>query len=322
MRRALCLIARPLAALGRQGARAVAVLVFLGIVVPPLSELLRPFVTEAVFVLLCLAFARVELTTAAEHLRRPRLVLAAIIWTSIVIPCLFALTLTAFTVDTRSPDLFLGLALQGVTSPTMAAPALAALIGLDATVVLFALIGSSVLLPVTAPAFAHYLLDASFTIPPLELGARLFGLLAGSAAIGLIVRRLVGAANISRYSDEIDGINILVLFIFIVALMGGVGSRLLDEPLFVLGLTALTFFIFGIIFILTCLIFAAMRQGHSLSIAFMAAQRNTGLMIAGTAGSLPEVTWLYFALTQVPIYMSPYLLGPVVRRFGKQETSR
>jgi BASS family bile acid:Na+ symporter len=44
--------AHALAWLGGQGTRAIAALVFIGIALPPLGELLKPFVTEAIFLLL------------------------------------------------------------------------------------------------------------------------------------------------------------------------------------------------------------------------------------------------------------------------------
>src|ERR1700722_14065003 len=78
-----------LAWLGRQGSRAVAAVVFIAIVVPPLDALLKPFVTEAIFALLCLAFLRVDTTALRSHIRKPWLVLAATAWTSLVVPLLF-----------------------------------------------------------------------------------------------------------------------------------------------------------------------------------------------------------------------------------------
>jgi BASS family bile acid:Na+ symporter len=39
-----------------------------------------------------------------------------------------------------------------------------------------------------------------------------------------------------------------------------------------------------------------------------------GLMLAAADGVLPGLTWLYFALAQFPIYVSPQLLKPLVRR--------
>jgi BASS family bile acid:Na+ symporter len=44
-----------------------------------------------------------------------------------------------------------------------------------------------------------------------------------------------------------------------------------------------------------------------------------GLMLAATDGVLPGTTWLYFALSQFPIYLSPQLLKPIVRRLSVQK---
>jgi BASS family bile acid:Na+ symporter len=42
-------------------------------------------------------------------------------------------------------------------------------------------------------------------------------------------------------------------------------------------------------------------------------------MVAATGGALPGLTWLYFALSQFPIYLSPQLLKPIVGRMGAGE---
>jgi hypothetical protein len=44
-----------------------------------------------------------------------------------------------------------------------------------------------------------------------------------------------------------------------------------------------------------------------------------GLMLAATDGVLPGTTWLYFALSQFPIYLSPQLIKPIVRRLSVRE---
>jgi hypothetical protein len=78
-----------LAWLGRQGTRAIAALVFIGIAVPPIDAALKPFVTEAIFVLLCIAFLRVDPAALRGYLGRPALVLWATAWTMLMIPALF-----------------------------------------------------------------------------------------------------------------------------------------------------------------------------------------------------------------------------------------
>jgi hypothetical protein len=53
----------------------------------------------------------------------------------------------------------------------------------------------------------------------------------------------------------------------------------------------------------------------------MVSQRNMGLMLAATNGALPDLAWLYFALSQFPIYLSPQLLKPIVSRANSRPLS-
>jgi BASS family bile acid:Na+ symporter len=39
-------------------------------------------------------------------------------------------------------------------------------------------------------------------------------------------------------------------------------------------------------------------------------------MLAATGGLLPDTAWLYFALAQFPIYLSPQLFTPLARRLA------
>ena len=193
--------ARPLAALarlGRQGPRGVAATAFIGLAVPPLGAVLKPFVTEAIFVLLCIAFLRVDVAALRGHLQRPGLVLAATAWTMLAMPALFAAACLAFGVEARSGELFLALMLQAIASPIMSAPAFAALMGLDATLVLVTLVASSALTPITAPLFASAFVGPTLDLAPLALGLKLFAILASSALAAAIIRRIAGRAAIAR----------------------------------------------------------------------------------------------------------------------------
>src|SRR4029077_3605382 len=84
----LSALSAALAWLGRQGSRAIAAVVFIAIAVPPLDALFKPYVTEAIFALLVLAFLRADAAALRGHIRKPGLVLAATAWTSLVVPAL------------------------------------------------------------------------------------------------------------------------------------------------------------------------------------------------------------------------------------------
>jgi len=300
--------------LGRQGTRAIAAVVLIAIVVPPVDAVLKPYVSEAIFALLCVAFIRVDTAQLRGHLKRPGLVLAATIWTSLVIPALIGEACLAFKADTRAPDLFLGLMLQAIASPMMAAPAFAAVMGLDATLVLTTLVVSTALMPLTAPVFAYVFIGPALTLSPLALGVKLFAILAGSLAVAAVVRYLVRLGKLLRYNDQINGLNILIVFIFVAAVMEDVAAQFYAEPMTMIGVTILTFALSFAILGLTALLFAKAGRDRAFVLGLMASQRNMGLMLAATSGALPALTWLYFALAQFPIYLSPLLLTSLVRR--------
>ena len=302
-----------LAWLGRQGARAIAAVVFIAIVVPPFDALVKPFVTEAIFALLCLAFLRVDTAVLRGHMRRPALVLAATAWTSLVVPAVIGTACLLTHLDTRSPALFLALMLQAVASPMMAAPAFAAVMGLDATLVLTTLVLSTALTPLSAPLFAYAFIGPALTLSPLALGLKLFAILAGSLAAAAIVRRFAGLVAIRRCNDQIDGMNILLVFIFVAAVMENVARRFIDDPLGMIALTALAFALTFAVLALTAFAFAAAGRERAFVLGLMASQRNMGLMLAATGGALPDFTWIYFALAQFPVYLSPLLLTPLAR---------
>jgi hypothetical protein len=320
LRRSVAIPVQALAWLGGQGTRAIAALVFIGIAVPPIGQLLKPFVTEAIFLLLCISFMRVDVGRLRDHLRRPGIVLAATAWTTLGVPLISGVSCLATGLDTHAPGLFLALMLQAVASPMMAAPALAALMGLDSTLVRVTRGTTTALIPIAAPLFAYAFFGTALTLSPLGFGLKLVAILAGSLLVAAGIRWTVGATAIKRHAAAIDGLNILILFVFVAAVMGSVVGSFLADPVSMIELTVLAFAVFFALLGITTLIFRKIGLERAFALGLMVSQRNMGLMLAATDGVLPGTTWLYFALSQFPIYLSPQLLKPIVRRMGAQKT--
>ena len=305
-----------LAWLGRCGTTAIAVSILLGIVLPPLGALVRPFFPETVFLLLCLAFLRVDPGALRAQFAKPGLLIAAAVWIMLIVPVLVGLCLNALDLFDRSPGLLLALMLNVVAPPIFASPALAVLMGLNAAVTLALLLACVAATPFLAPALVAVFVGPAVTFSPVELGLRLVLMLAGAACAGIAIRAIAGKPWVERQTERIDGLNVVVLFLFAVALMGDVAANTIAHPLFVLGLlglsTAVTFGLSG----LTLLIFARTGLHTALPVAHSAGSRNTGLMLAAAAGAVPELVWLYVALLQIPIYALPLIIKPLLRRLS------
>lgn len=311
------LLAAPFAALawlGRQGTRAVAVSIFLGVALPQLAASLKPYFTPTIFVLLVLAFLRVDPVALGGYFRRPKLIVAATAWIMVIAPAIFGVLFGVAGVRESSPALFLALVFQASAAPIMSSPAFAALIGLDAALSLATLMACVAVTPLTAPLFTYLFADASFSLAPVPLGLKLFGLLAGSAVVATLIRRAMGGAWVAAQRERIDGLNVVTLTIFAIAIMDGVAAAAWTRPWFVMALIALTFGFAIASMALTVLIFRFAGQEKAWAIGWSAANRNMGLMLAATGTALPETTWLYMGLAQFPIYLLPLMLQPLVRR--------
>ena len=112
--------------------------------------------------------------------------------------------------------------LNVVAPPIFASPALAALMGLNAAMTLALLLACIAVTPFLAPALVALFVGPAVTFSPLALGLRLVLMLAGAACVGIAVRSIAGKAWVERQAERIDGLNVVVLFLFAVALMGDV----------------------------------------------------------------------------------------------------
>jgi BASS family bile acid:Na+ symporter len=242
------------------------------------------------------------------------MLLSAIVWTSVALPILLGLVYLALGFPEKFPELFPGCMLQAIASPIMAASAFASLIGLNASLVLFTLVISTALLPLSAPIFTLFFMDSTFTISPYILAAKLSLIIAGAALSGSLLRRFAGLSKVQKYNNEIDGFNVIILFVFAAIIMKDVGASIISQPGTVLILAILATAVFIILLISTVVVFLPSGIENALALGLMASHRNMGLMLAVTGGALPDLAWLFFALSQFPIYIGPHLLKPTIHR--------
>ena len=304
-----------LAWLGRQGTRALALSVFVGIALPPLAAVFKHVFVEALVVLLALAFLRVDPASLRGQFRSPGLVIAASLWTMVAIPLAICGIAILIGVPQASPALYLALVLQAVAPPVIGSPALAALLGLDAALSLATLILSTALTPLTVPILIALFAGSTAAIDPLALAGRLIGMLGGAWLAAYVFRAWKGQAFVERNSHTIDGLSVVALFVFAIGLMDGVGANILARPALVAALTVTVFALTAVLIVTTCLVMRRAGRSAALALGLAVGSRNMGLMVAAAGGGVPELTWLYFAVAQFPIYTLPQLLKPLVHRW-------
>jgi hypothetical protein len=302
-----------LSILGKQGARGMSIALCVGafvpVICPGLGAALRPGLPLMIAVFLVNAFAQLDMSHAKRNVAQPLRLLSATCWATLVIPILFWATLTIVGRDRFDPGFVLALSLQAGAAPIMATPAVALVLGMEVTFAVLLLLATMSIQPFTAPILVSWIAGSAIPIDSVVLGRNLFVMVGGSALVASGLRLWLGRARLEAYRYELAGINLLVFTLLGLAMFDGVVLRFFAEPILVLGLSAVAFIVaLGSIGI-AMIVLRAMGADEAFITGFATGHRNVGLMAAAQSGSsLPELTWLYFALVQLPIYLTPQII--------------
>jgi BASS family bile acid:Na+ symporter len=306
-----------LAWLGRQGTRALAASIFLGLAVPPLAAYVKPWLGETVFVMLLFSYLRTDPSAFRGYVTSARLPFLAALWAMVALPLLFGSLYWLSGMPTAMPALYTIMILHIAITPITSLAAFAALMGLDVALSLVALIIASAMSPVTTVAFSYLFLGTSL-FSPIELGVKLFLFYAVSGAVAWAIRRAVGQAWIERQKEPIDGLNVIAVFVFAIAAMDRVPEYVMADPVFALKLMGLIILVTAALLGVTLLVFIRIGMERGLVVGLLACFRNLGLVMAAVGTTLPDLAWFYFALAQFPIYLVPALIKPLAARLAKR----
>lgn len=258
-----------------------------------------------------LVLLRIDLAQVLGTLRRPGLVAGLSAWVLLACPLLTFAVTRAVGLD---GPLGAGLVLMAASCAATTAPAFARLVGVDAEVCLVVAVVTTVLVPATAPPLALGLLGLDLAISASGLMLRL-GLLVGLPMLAaLLLRRALGPARLARAGQAVDGAVVLVLVVFAFGVMDGVQARLLADPAWVAGGIALA--LAGNLGLngLTVLALRPLGLRVALAAGLLAGNRNQALFLAVLPATADPGVLLFFALGQIPMFCSPFLLRPVYRR--------
>ena len=299
--------------IGRHASTTYALSILLGLALPALASSLRPFIPISIFTFIVMQFARASLPGLKRVFSQPWRLLLALVLTTAIPPILGVLMLMIPTIRALDPGIQLGIALMAAAPPLMASPVFAALLGLENSLSLTILVLGMVVTPLVSPPIATFLSGGDVPISALDLSIRLAIFIGGGMITGLIVRRLAGQARIASVKEELDGIGVMMFFLFAIAAMDGVLDKMFTAPAEIALMLSLSF---GIAIANFGVGFAVLRGfgfNDQFSVAMSISLRNMGLLMAPILSLVPKSTFLYFALAQVPVYVAPMILKATKR---------
>jgi BASS family bile acid:Na+ symporter len=297
--------------LGRRATPVIAVGVFLGLALPPLAGLLRPFLVPSIMLPFVVALLRLDWPSLGRTIRAPLLPASALVWLLFGSPLLVALLLAPLPLP---PMLEAAMITTAACAPLMASSALALLLGLDVGLALLTTVLATALVPLTLPPLALHLAGIEVALDGLGLGLRLGLLVGGAFLLAAVIRRVLGLARIERQADVLAGLAVLGLVGFAVGIMDGVPAMALRAPLYVAQSLAAVFLLNIGLQALTWLGARPLGQQRALTMALVAGNNNLGLVIAAMADRAPLELTVYVAMAQLPIYLLPAMQRGLYRR--------
>lgn len=300
-----------LAYVGRHAAASYALSIFLGLALPQIAAVLRPVIPISIFIFIVLSFARANLPGLKAVFTRPARLGLGLVISTVVPPLVGWMVLASPFAAGLDPGIRLAIALMAAAPPLMAAPAFAGVLGFENSFLLTVLVLGMVMAPVLSPAFASALAGAEVPISPYALAQRLAIFIGGGMLAGIVVRKLMGLPRITALKNELDGCGVALYFVFAIAAMDGVIDATLNTPGLVLSIILASTAFSAIGFFISYVLCRTFGFNDRFSLSIGIGLRNMGLLLAPIFSVVPQTTFLYFALAQVPVYVAPIILKAV-----------
>jgi BASS family bile acid:Na+ symporter len=128
---------------------------------------------------------------------------------------------------------------------------------------------------------------------------------------------VVPGERLKANARSIDGVLVLVIALFGVAVMDGVTALLIEHPSFVLTLAAVSFVANFGLQVLGAAAFAWARSRAAFTAGLLSGNRNLAVLIAVLPAGTDPTILFYFVIAQVPMYFAPAIVLPIYRCFAR-----
>ncbi|MEZ5776961.1 MAG: hypothetical protein R3E44_01225 [Paracoccaceae bacterium] len=284
-----------------------------GIMLPGLAAAMKPYLQELVALLLFLAALRIGPRQAAGSAAALGPTLRVVLIYQLVLPLIAVGVLSAFGIAQTAVAMAVILVLSA--SPIAGSPNLAILSGADPVPAFRLLIIGTALLPLTVvpvfwlmPGFGH-------GTEVIGAAGRLLAVIALAALAAFALRLTVFRDPRPMAIAALDGLSAIVMAIVVVGLMAAVGPALASSPTVLLGWFLCASATNLGLQIVAGLVLGRLGGGRTLpATAIVAGNRNIALFLVALPVELTDRLLMFIGCYQIPMYLTPILLGGFFRR--------
>jgi len=275
--------------------------ILVGITAPPLAALLRPYLFVFVFLLTLCSMLTINLRDALPDRRLSTRLMMVMGWQMIALPLAIGLWHRLAPGAGPWSELMFVTACAG---PIFGAAAFARVMSLDAAFTLRGVVAGTLLMPVVLVLLAPYVTRTATELDFAAYAGRLFIFILVPIGVAYGCQSLY-PARWQRSTLLFGRLTILFLALFGIAIMDGIGARLLHQPGETLGLLGFALAVHGLYFGLGVVLFLPWGRRQALTTGLLSAYRNLAVVLAVGGNLLPPGFIVYAALWQIPMYLTP-----------------
>lgn len=299
--------------LGRHARLALPVGILIALILPDMPlrwDIILPLNITLIYAASMIRLDLRETALRAVTLKRLVLTLSITVFILCVIPIFYVMLARAGGLATLYYPSLIWFA---VAPPIASTVWMCTLLGFGAALAMEIIVLTSLVAPFTGPFVAGWLLSDITAIDQLALFYKLAGMICGGTCIALLGQAYLGRSKIQDNRLIFDGLSALAMLIFLIPVFNGIASVIYQQPVLAVYLCGLAFLMnMGAQIALLGLSRILSAQAAPLQVlAIVTGNRNVGLYFA----ALPPdpVFALFTAMYQVPLYLTPLIIGYISR---------
>jgi BASS family bile acid:Na+ symporter len=288
---------------GRNGAAVVIAGVVIGLCVPMLSELARPYLAVAIFIFTFGSFLKFDGRSVRNDGAYVRQVALMVLWTTFGIPLIIALLIA---VAHPGPELAQGLLFWALAPASPACVAFAAILQLNISIALLATVIGTALSPFYIPALASAFGGYNLDIDPLATCLHLV-LLIGGAFLASVAAKRLASSFIRENPEAMTGIAVFAMFLAGMGSMRGMQAHLIAQPQISLGFVLLAYLMLFSAELVGTFLFWRYGRNVALTAGLISGTRTITLAWVVLGNKVMPLADLFLATSMVAKYTAPGL---------------
>ena len=288
---------------GRNGALVVVAGVAIGLCVPYLSALARPYLAAAIFIFTFGSFLKFDGRSLGRETINARQIALMVAWATFGVPAVIMLLIA---VTHPGPELAQGLLFWALVPASPACVAFAAILRLNIPIALLATVVGTAASPFYIPALATMFGGYHLDIDPLATCLHLVGLVGGAFLASVAAKRLA-SLFIRANPEAMTGIAVFAMFLAGMGSMRGMQAHLLTQPQTSLEFVLLAYLLLFGAELTGSLLFWRYGRSAALTAGLISGTRTITLAWVVLGGKVLPLADLFLAASMVAKYTAPGL---------------